>query len=456
MIFSRPKLNPLRSAATGALMLCLNQAASAVEVAPYFHSWGSSLSDARQKAGMTSAILAFAVTRGTCTLEPGFLSKLPEARSFVASGGRLLLSFGGAAGVFAEIACTDDNQLFSIIENVMTEAGTRRLDFDIEGHQLPNVEANARRARVLARLQAKYPDLYISFSLPGWLRGFNPDSIKLLNTTLAAGVRLDMINVMAQSFGAQNIATMVVPATLGQATVMTFRAAAIQMSALYPNKTPAQLHAMMGVTPMIGKNDDGTTFTMADAQTVANFAGANNLGMISYWSFHRDRAQSYTGNTDLGSYSGVAQSDYQYFRIFQSAGGYVAPWSAPQVPLSSPTLSTGSGGSCTSAAWVQGRYYAAGSTVSYGGRQYRATVANPGYDPTVSTYFWSNYFCSANVAPAPAPNSVSCDQPSWVQGRQYAVGNVVRYSNGSLYAATSANPGYNPTVSTYFWSPRYC
>ena len=458
MIFSRPKINSIRCALTGALVLGLGQAASAVEVAPYFHSWGSSLNDAKRDAGMTSAIFAFGVTRGSCQLEPGFVNKLPEARAFVQSGGRLLLSFGGADGVFAEIACKDDNQLFSMIEKVMQAAGTRRLDFDIEGHQLPNAEGNARRARVLARLQAKYPDLYVSFSLPGWLRGFSADSMKLLNTTLNAGVQLDMINVMAQSFGANNIRTMVVPATVGQATVMTFRAAANQMSTLYRNKTPAQLHAMMGMTPMIGKNDDGTTFTLADAQTVANFAKANNVGMISYWSFHRDRAQSYTGNNNLGSYSGVAQSDFQYHRIFKSAGGYIPQISAPVLPQQgvNPTPSPGSGSACTFPSWAEGRYYAAGSIVSYSGRSYRATRANPGYNPTVSTYYWSNHYCSGGTAPAPTTEKISCSQPSWVEGRRYAAGNSVRYSNGALYVAKFANPGYNPTVSTYYWGRKYC
>ncbi|MDB5892339.1 MAG: Chitinase [Polaromonas sp.] len=457
MNLSRPKTNLIRSAIAGALALCLGQAASAVEVAPYFHSWGTSLSDAKRNAGMSSAIFSFAVTRGSCVLEPGFMSKLPEARAYVASGGRLLLSFGGADGVFAEIACKDDNKLFAMIENVMQQAGTRRLDFDIEGHQLLNSEANARRARVLARLQAKYPDIYISFSLPGWLHGFSGETMKLLNTTIAAGVQLDMINVMAQSFGANNIRTMVVPATVGQATVMTFRAAANQMSTLFRNKTPAQLHAMMGVTPMVGKNDDGTTFTLADAQTVANFAQANNLGMISYWSFHRDRAQAYAGNTNLGSYSGVAQSDFQYHRIFKSAGGYVPPVSAPLPPVASPTPTPPvAGGSCTAPTWVEGKYYASGSTVTYAGRQYRADVANPGYNPVKSPYFWSNYYCSGGAAPAPAPTKVSCTQPNWVEGRQYAAGNIVRYTNGRLYVATSANPGYKPTVSTYFWNPQAC
>ena len=75
---------------------------------------------------------------------------------------------------------------------------------------------------------------------------------------------------------------MVVPSTVAQASIMTFRAAVSQMATLYPNKTQEQLHAMMGMTPMIGKNDDGSTFSLVDAKTIADFVKANGIGLLSY------------------------------------------------------------------------------------------------------------------------------------------------------------------------------
>jgi Glycosyl hydrolases family 18 len=210
MFFSRPKPNSINKALTAAAAaLCLSQAASAVEVAPYFHSWGGSLNEAKQSAGMTSAILAFATTYGNCAFVPDLTNKIADARNYVAGGGRLMISFGGQDGVYAEIACKDDNQLFTIMEKLITDTGTRRFDFDIEGPQLLNTEGTARRARVLARLQARYPDLFVSFTLPGWLRGLDANGMNLLKTTKAAGVRIDMVNMMAMSFGAGNIASMV-------------------------------------------------------------------------------------------------------------------------------------------------------------------------------------------------------------------------------------------------------
>jgi hypothetical protein len=385
MMHSRPKFNSIVKALTGALVLCLGQAASAADVVPYFHSWGGSLVDAKQAVGMNSAMLSFATTNGSCALVPDLTNKLGDARNYVAAGGRLLISFGGAHGVYAEIACKNDDQLFNLMEKLMSDANTRRFDFDIEGHQLKDVEGTARRARVLARLQAKYPDLYISFSLPGWLRGFDQNSMNLLNTTVAAGVRIDMINVMAQSFGVDNLRTMVSPSTVGEASLMTFRAAANQMTSVFRNKTQAELYAMMGISPMIGKNDDGSTFTLDDAYTVANFAKQNGVGIISYWSFQRDRAQSYSGATNLGAYSGIAQGDFQFYNIFKNSGGGA---------VSAPTAQAAAqGGSCSASNWSEGKPYAAGSIVSYSNRMYIAKFYNPGYNPTISTYYWSQYAC---------------------------------------------------------------
>ncbi|MBG6076602.1 hypothetical protein IWX85_002439, partial [Polaromonas sp. CG_9.11] len=87
--------------------------------------------------------------------------------------------------------------------------------------------------------------------------------------------------------------------------------------------------------------------------------------------------------------------------------------------------------------------------VSYSnGLSYVAKFANPGYNPTISTYYWDPAPCS--VSPPP----VVCTKPAaWVNGQYYAAGARVSYSNGLSYVAKFANPGYNPTISTYYWDP---
>ena len=58
------------------------------------------------------------------------------------------------------------------------------------------------------------------------------------------------------------------------------------------------------------------------------------------------------------------------------------------------------------------------------------------------------------AVPVPAPN---CNYPGWAGGNSYAVGSIVKYpDNGKFYKASHANPGYDPTISTYYWDSFAC
>ncbi len=46
----------------------------------------------------------------------------------------------------------------------------------------------------------------------------------------------------------------------------------------------------------------------------------------------------------------------------------------------------------------------------------------------------------------------TCNYPQWQQGTNYRTGDIVVYQ-GALYIAEHDNPGYSPTVSTWYWDP---
>jgi hypothetical protein len=83
--------------------------------------------------------------------------------------------------------------------------------------------------------------------------------------------------------------------------------------------------------------------------------------------------------------------------------------------------------------------------------------AKPGYAP-----YAYPHPARAIASPGPGttpttPTAPVCDYPNWVWGRTYAEAAIVRYAdNGKFYKATHANPGWDPTISTYFWSPYTC
>ena len=128
---SRPRLKTLAFAAALATTLCAASLGQAAEVAPYFQSWGpGTLTAAQKNAGLKSATLAFGITRGSCTLDTTLTNMLPDARNFVTQGGKLIVSMGGADGIYAEVSCTDD-QLLALLDKLITDSGTRRIDWDV-------------------------------------------------------------------------------------------------------------------------------------------------------------------------------------------------------------------------------------------------------------------------------------------------------------------------------------
>ncbi|MFF0446525.1 chitinase [Streptomyces sp. NPDC004609] len=65
---------------------------------------------------------------------------------------------------------------------------------------------------------------------------------------------------------------------------------------------------------------------------------------------------------------------------------------------------------------------------------------------------------AASLIPSASPASADActSAPNWQQGTWYTTGNVVRYTDGKYYIAEHDNPGYDPTVSTWFWDPYTC
>ncbi|GAA3999284.1 chitinase [Streptomyces sp. NBC_01352] len=61
------------------------------------------------------------------------------------------------------------------------------------------------------------------------------------------------------------------------------------------------------------------------------------------------------------------------------------------------------------------------------------------------------------LLPASPASAAACSSyPSWVAGKSYVTGNVVRYTDGKAYIAEHDNPGYDPTISTWYWEPYAC
>jgi hypothetical protein len=126
-----------------------------------------------------------------------------------------------------------------------------------------------------------------------------------------AGVNLDLVNIMAMDYGrsAQDY---------GDLAIQAAQSTQKQLRSIFPNLSDAQAFRMLGITPMLGKNDDQGTFNQSDARDLVNFAGGNHVGYMSFWEANRDR-NACTGA--LFQCTNVPQQPFEFSRIFAGFHG---------------------------------------------------------------------------------------------------------------------------------------
>jgi len=295
-------------------------AGSAVPVAPYVDmgSWPTpSLTDMATAGNLHSFTLAF-ITANGCraswfnAYDPRAAWAKDQIDAIRAQGGDVKISLGGASGTELAQACSSAAATETEYQAIVDAYNLTYLDLDIEGAAVADPASIARRSQALALLQKARPNLKISLTLPVLPEGLDANGLAVLTSAHDAGVNLDLVNVMAMDYGraAGNYGDFAV-----QAAQSTFN----QLKTLYPGKTDAQLWLMVGVTPMLGVNDDGGTFTLANAQQLVTFANSKHLGMLSFWEMTRDR-NACTGGS-LSSCTNVTQSPYAFSKIFAGFTG---------------------------------------------------------------------------------------------------------------------------------------
>jgi len=293
-IRSRRTLSLLAAASMAAGGLALTAAAPAEAAgsalpahfaAPYLQIAGSDAGDmAADEAatGLKYYTLAFLIPQSGCTPEweddgSGVGAFNSQISSLQASGGNVIISFGGADGGELAQTCTSVSSLTAAYANVVNTTGVNRLDFDIEGGVLSDTSATSLRDQALAALQAEDPSVQIDFTLavaPNGLPTGSGSEYALLQDAQSKGVKVSTVNLMTMDFGdGQN--------ALADAESAA-QASAGQLSGLYGISTSAAYN-MMGLTPIAGQNDDNEYFSTANAQTLESFAASNGVGELSFW-----------------------------------------------------------------------------------------------------------------------------------------------------------------------------
>ncbi|GAA4487297.1 hypothetical protein GCM10023191_014970 [Actinoallomurus oryzae] len=290
--------------------------------APYVETWGSTsaMANAQAATGLKYYTLAFVIGGGGCNATWNGDTSIDNAgwetaiNNLRASGGDVIVSFGGASGTELGQACTSVSTLQAQYKRVIDTLNLTRVDLDIEGSALNDTAANDRRNQALAALQQQYAaagkHLAVDYTLPVDPSGLESNAVSLLNNAKSRGVDVSVVNIMTMDYGSAM--------DMGQAAVNAATGLHTQLGQIWTAKSSDQLWAMEGNTPMIGVNDTTSeVFTTGNASTLESFAASHGIQLLAYWALGRDKACATNGQLS-DSCSGTPQSAYQFARTFNA------------------------------------------------------------------------------------------------------------------------------------------
>jgi len=289
------------------------------KVAPYVDMSNNQepMLNSAAKAGLKTYTAAFVISSGCSPIwgdtlpvadDPAMDSAIATAK---ADGATPIVSFGGAGGTELGMACSSVSALQSAYQTVISHLRVNHIDFDIEGAPLDFANANDLRFKAINGLESANPGLVVSVTLPVLPTGLAADGVAFLNLAKQDGTRIDLINVMAMDYGSSFTGDM------GQEAIQAAQNTLAQARADWPSDTFANI----GVTPMIGQNDNSAeVFSEANARALVSWANSNHPGRLAFWSVDRDQPCSGSAS-GLPACSEISQSPLDFTRIFDSYTG---------------------------------------------------------------------------------------------------------------------------------------
>jgi chitodextrinase len=444
-------------------------AATTYGVAPYVDLSANSsgmLDTAITQAGLKSYTAAFIIGSGCTPIWGDSLdinsstanAKIAQAQS---EGAKTIISFGGAGGVELAQSCTDTGALTSAYQSVINKYHVDHLDFDIEGAAIADPGSINRRFQAIKTLEANNAGLNVSVTIPVLQSGPDGNGTAFLQAAKTNGTRIDLVNIMTMDYGGA-------VSDMGAAAVSAARGTLTAAQGVWPGFS----YANLGITPMIGQNDQaGEIFTIANAQTVVNFANSNGVGRLAFWSVGRDQpCPGGAGGGASPNCSSISQSALDFTKIFNGYTGGGGGGGGTPTPTST-TPGGGGGGSCSAPAWNAATAYNGGAVVSYNGHTYTAKWWTQGEQPDTHSGQWDvwkdNGACSGGGGggggggtPSPTvnpttggPSPTSNPSGTWQPNHAYKVGDVVTY-NGHTYRCIQAHTslvGWEPPNVPALW-----
>lgn len=267
--------------------------------------------------------LAFVLDSGGCTPAWDGNASMPvssdtavlaDVNAVRAAGGDVAVSFGGYNGTELGTTCGSASALAAAYQQVITKYKLTRADFDYENGALDS--NTAVRFGAIKILEADDPSLKVSLTIPMTTVGFPGTGTDEIRQAIAAGARLDVINIMDFDTGLTS------GTEVGQTEAIANDAVG-QLESIY-GWSAAQAWSHLGFQIMNGHTDQPSElFLQSDFSALLSFAKANHPAWFSFWSINRD-SQCPAGAVEPwapGTCSNVTQNPYDFTKIVVQYGG---------------------------------------------------------------------------------------------------------------------------------------
>jgi len=285
---------------------------------PYLYSWClenkekykiSSLRDVKEKTSLDYVMLAF-LTDETYDEIKEWTS---ETNDFP---GSVILSIGGADGHYpcAKLSSAEE---FERLDTLISTAGFKGIDLDIEGKALVDHQRIKKLSEIIQKISMKYgPEFWISITLPvEYEIGLGNDAIKVLELFGNTNIHLKYVNLMIMDFY-----TKCSYKNWEEHNLIVIHESNKTLQKIF-KRTEEDTWKMMGLCPMIGRNDDGVIFSLKDWQRLVSFAFMKNIGLITFWALNRDQIFPKKSGLmaklrkNLNLYSYAQNSDFAFTKV---------------------------------------------------------------------------------------------------------------------------------------------
>ncbi len=227
---------------------------------------------------------------------------LDEVRNLRRAGGDVIISFGGAVGPYLCQQAQSAEQLADWYLQVADLYNATYFDFDIESSINADLLADA-----LLIVQNERPGMRFSFTLPtdpG--AGLVGAGYSIIQKMAQKGVHVDRVNAMTMDY-------YWTPANAENA-ISVAEHLFNQLKQIYPDRSDDEIWGMIGLTPMIGTNDDKSVFTLDDAQDLVDWAIQHGIRSLAFWSVDRDHPGP-NGQVSP-THRGTSDPDWAFSHVF--------------------------------------------------------------------------------------------------------------------------------------------